>query len=728
MAELQTVSGIVKNLTFRNEENGYFVSRTDCAGREVMIVGNAPVIHPGHRVEARGTWERTKWGLQFKAVDVKVEQPTMLEGIRRYLSSGAIPNVGKKMADRMIDAFGAKVFEVIKNEPERLKEVEGIGKKRAQAIVDTYKVEEAVERIMVYLHENKMSASMARRVYQAFGAKAIEKIEDNPYSLCDIWGIGFRKADEVALAKNIPRESEFRLRAALRFVIGEASKIGSCGLPVQAALTAAGKLCDLPDFALDDAMRAEVGAKGLILDSAGGVECLFTPKVYYAEKDLAAKLYRLSEIKPRKPIQNIEEEILFAELDLGITLEKAQADAVRTALESQVCIITGGPGTGKTTITKTIVEILEGAGLSVHLAAPTGKAARRMSEVTGRPATTIHRMLGRQRAGEFEVNEHNQLETDVLVVDEASMVDVLLCFAVLKAVKFTTRLLIVGDVDQLPSVGAGKVLNDLIAAGVLPTVRLTQVFRQAATSEIVKTAHRVNSGQGISMGKKGDFEFLNPGVDEEDRTIAQNRIVSYVADMWKRDFDPIRDVQVLTPMRKGPFGSIELNVLLKEALNGTTDIRLVRGGNSPYTFSPGDKVMQLRNNYDKGVFNGDIGFILDVDVGARSITVDFDGRVIAYKSGELDEIDLAYAFTIHKSQGSEFPVVVMPFTTSSWMMLKRNLLYTGITRAKKLMVVMGNTRATRQALENSQVDERYSKLKDWMLYEARKAQREPVAA
>ena len=725
MTELQSVAGVVKNLTFRNEENGYFVARTDCKGREVMIVGNAPVIHPGHRVEAQGKWERTKWGLQFKAVDVKVEQPNMLEGIRRYLSSGAVPNVGKKMADRLVDAFGEKVFEVIANEPARLKEVDGIGKKRAQAIIDTYKVEKDVERIMVYLHQNKMSPSMARRVYQAFGAKAIDKIEENPYSLCDIWGIGFKKADEVALGKNIAPESEFRLRAALRFVIREASKIGSCGLPVRTALTAAGKLCDLPDFALDEAMRAEVKAKGLILDEAEGVECLFSPAVYYAEKELAAKLFRLSEIKPRKRIENIEEEILFAELDLGITLEKAQANAVRTALQNQVCIITGGPGTGKTTITKTIVEILEGAGLSVHLAAPTGKATRRMAEVTGRPATTIHRMLGRQRAGEFELNEHNQLDADVLVLDEASMVDVSLCYAVLKAVKFTTRLLVVGDVDQLPSVGPGKVLNDLIASGVLPTVRLTEVFRQAATSEIIKCAHRVNAGEGISMGKKGDFEFLNPGVDEDDKSIAQNRIVSYVANLWKREFDPIRDVQVLTPMRKGPFGSLELNVLLKEALNGTTDVRLERG---PYTFSPGDKVMQLRNNYDKGVFNGDIGFILDVDVSARSITVDYDGRVVAYKGGELDEIDLAYAFTIHKSQGSEFPVVVMPFTTSSWMMLKRNLLYTGITRAKKLMVIMGNTRATRQALENSQVDERYSKLRDWMLHEARKTQEVPVAA
>lgn len=725
MAEFSTVSGVVKNLTARNEENGFFVARSDCAGREVMIVGFTPVIHPGERVEARGAWVRTKWGLQFKAEHVTVEPPKMLDGIKKYLSSGAVENVGKKMAERLVDAFGEKVFDVIEQEPERLKEVEGIGKKRAQNIVDTWKDEKDVRRIMVYLHENKMSPAMARRVFQAYGAKAVENIENNPYCLCDIWGIGFKKADEVALARNIEPESEFRLRAALRFVIGQANKLGSCGLPVKAALTAAGKLCDLPDFALDEAMHAEVKAKGLILDNAGGEECLFLPKIYDAEKALAAKLYRLSEIKPRKPIANIEEEILFAELDLGITLEKAQADAVRTALESQVCIITGGPGTGKTTITKTIVEILEGAGLSVHLAAPTGKAARRMSEVTGRPATTIHRMLGRQKAGEFELNENNQLEADVLVVDEASMVDVMLCHAVLKAVKFTTRLLIVGDVDQLPSVGPGKVLNDLISSGVLPTVRLTQVFRQAATSEIVKAAHRVNGGHGISLGTKGDFMFLNPGVDEDDRTIPQNRIVSFVADLWKKDFDPIRDVQVLTPMRKGPFGSLELNVLLKEALNGTTDIRLERG---PYTFSPGDKVMQLRNNYDKGVFNGDIGFILDVDVSARAITVDFDGRVIAYKSGELDEIDLAYAFTIHKSQGSEFPVVVMPFTTSAWMMLKRNLLYTGITRAKKLMVIMGNTRATQQALANSQVDERYSKLMDWMRHEARKSHPEQVAA
>ena len=725
MAETQTVSGVVKNLTCRNDENGFFVARTDCEGREVMVVGFTPVIHPGERIDAKGTWERTKWGLQFKATHVKVEPPKMLEGIRKYLASGAVENIGKKMADRLVEAFGESVFDVIEQEPQRLKEVEGIGKKRAQAIVETWNVEKDVRQIMVYLHENKMPPAMARRVYQALGTKARDKIEDNPYCLCDIWGIGFKKADEVARAKNIQPESEFRLRAAIRFVLNEASKRGSCGLPVSSALSAAGKLCELPDFAFEDALQAELKAKGLILDFAGGERCLFLPKIYHAEKEVAEKLFRLSEIRPRKQIENIAEEILFAELDLGITLEKAQAVAVATGLRSQVCVVTGGPGTGKTTITRTIVEILERNGLTVYAAAPTGKAARRMSEVTGRPATTIHRMLGRQKAGEFELNEHNQLDADVLVVDETSMVDVMLFYAVLKALKFTTRLLIIGDDNQIASVAPGKVLSDIIQSRVIPVSKLTEVFRQAATSEIVKTAHRVNSGLPIAMGRKGDFEFLNPGVDEDDKTTAQQKIVAYVANMWKRDFDPIRDVQVLTPMRKGAFGSIELNILLKEALNGLAEVRLERG---PYTFSPGDKVMQLRNNYDKGVFNGDIGFIVDVDVANRALTVDYDGRVISYKGAELDEIDLAYAFTIHKSQGSEFPVVVMPFTTSAFTMLKRNLLYTGITRAKKLMVLMGNTRAVQIALENSDVDERYSKLCDWLQKISTASRRDVVAA
>lgn len=736
MAENQnSVAGFVKNLTFRKEDTGYFVARIISNSKEVMVVGFTPVINEGELLEATGNWEKSKFGLQFKASDVKLRRPEQLEGIIKYLSSGAIEGIGATMAKRLVAAFGEKVFDVIEHEGHRLSEVEGIGKKRAKTILETYKSETEIREIMVFLHQNGLSANKAKRVYEVYGGKAVSKIRENPYILCqDVWGIGFSVADEVAQKMGVSKESDFRLRAAIRHIVDQANGEGSCGIPVSMALKKAGELVDLPDFALDKSLQHELDAKSLIKDSIDEEDCLFLPRIYFSEQAIARKLYRLAHVSPRKKIENPAEHILYAELDLGINLDESQRDAVAMALAHNACIITGGPGTGKTTITKTVLEILTAHKLSVSLAAPTGKAARRAAEVSGRDASTIHRLLEMKGKTGFNRNEDNPLEADVIVLDESSMIDVPLFHAVLKAVPFTSRLIIVGDVDQIPSVGPGKVLADLIESGTLPTVKLTKVFRQAATSQIITNAHTVNSGEPPEYGwnEQSDFRFFNPGfpafpLKKDERTpeniaehdaqkdVGLSRVIRFVSELWKKNYDPIRDVQVLAPTRSGALGVTKLNVRLKEALNGTAGPCIERFNG--YTFSVGDKVMQLRNNYEKGVFNGDIGFIEDLDVQARSVLVNIDGRIVAYKAAELDEITLAYAITVHKSQGSEFPVVVMVLDSSHWMMLKKNLVYTGMTRAKKLMVLMGTQYAANKAVQNSQIEGRYSMLKKWLLKE-----------
>ena len=735
MSHPNKICGVIKNLTFRNEDTGYFVARLDCQGREVMAVGTTPVINVGEILDAEGSWEKTKWGPQFKTAVVRVTRPSQLAGIEKYLSSGAIEGIGKAMAKRLVAAFGDQVFEVIEKEGHRLSEVEGIGKKRAATILETYKSETEIRDIMVFLHHHGLSANKAKRVYEVYGGKAAAKIRENPYILCqDIWGIGFSVADEVAQTMGIALDSVYRIRAAIRHVVDQAGSEGSCGIPLDTAMKKASELLAMPELALENSLQLELDAKSLIKDSVDDVVCLFLPHIYHAEKAIARKIYRLAQVLPRCRIEGIAEKIVHAELDLEINLEETQRLAVETGLSSNVCIITGGPGTGKTTITKTILTILVSQGLTVSLAAPTGKAARRAEEVSGHEASTVHRLLEMKGKLGFNRNETNPLEADVIVLDESSMMDVSLVLSVLKAIPFSSRLLIVGDVDQLPSVGPGKVLADLLDSGTIPTVKLTKVFRQAAKSQIITNAHKVNSGESPDYGwdDNSDFRFYNPGfpafpLKKDERTpeniakqnaekaVGVSRVLRYVSELWKKGYDPIKDVQVLAPTRNGVLGTIALNIQLKEVLNGQATERIERFNG--YSFSVGDKVMQLRNNYDKAIFNGDIGYIEDLDVAARSVLVNFDGRTVSYKAAELDELTLAYAITVHKSQGSEFPVVVMVLDSSHFMMLKKNLLYTGITRAKKLMVLMGTQWAAGVAVKNSQIDNRYSKLRDWLIAE-----------
>jgi len=719
MTSPDIVRGTVKIVTFRNEENGYFVAKlTSSDGKgEQAVVGYSPVLNIGMHVEAKGTWTRSNWGQQLKATEVLVSTPKDLLGIEKYLGSGAFFGIGPGAAKKMVAALGTKVFQIIREEPEKLFEIKGIGKKKAQSIIDGYREGEAKAEIMVFLHQQGLSTSKADKIYKKYGDDTVKKVKKNPYLMTDdIWGLGFKTADATAQNMGVLLDSPYRIHSGIIHVVREAVKKGSCGVPHERLVEEASLLLGLTYEQIEDGLKLELTNKTLVLDTAAGEQCYFAPALYAAEKNIATQLLRRLAIgiTPGSEIDDVEQRLFNAEMEIGITLEATQRDAVRAALANIICVITGGPGTGKTTITKTIVTILEAVGLEVHIAAPTGKASRRASEATGRVATTLHRLLEIGRDGKFKRNRDNPLDCDVLVVDESSMVDVGMMNNLVNALPEGARLLLVGDKDQLDSVGAGQVLRDILESKAIPTVKLTEVFRQAKTSKIVMNAHSVNSGYAPESGWKegSDFGFLDHYADKEkDRT--DDALVKLVLDMRKRGFDPIKDVQVLTPMRKGMLGAIPLNLKLREALNPSPAVKLELG---PYSFWTGDKVMQRKNNYEKDVFNGDVGLVSAIDMELKSLYVTFeDGRKAEYKFNELDELELAYAMTIHKSQGSEFPVVVMPLDMSHFVMLKRNLVYTGITRAKKLMLMIGSKKAAWTAVQDAKVPERYSRLKEWLV-------------
>lgn len=722
-AKTEQLQGVVKTLTYVNPENGYFVAKVTVAGKgEKTVVGNAPVINIGEHIIAKGSWHSSNWGPQFKAVDVALSAPTMLEGIEKYLAS-AIEGIGKGYAKKLVQFLGERVFEVIETTPDELKNIPGIGPKRAASIVAAYAEQKAIRAIMVFLHKSGLSASRAKRVYDKYGEDAVEKIKQNPYLLCrDIWGIGFSTADGVAMKQGIAPTSEYRVRAGIQHTLIEANGQGSCGLPLAQVREKAAELLEVEYELIDRCVQYEIESQDVVKDTADGEVCLFLPKVYKEERYIAKRLLAMAAKTPVKPITNIDQAVNDAEVEIGLMLEDAQRDAVRTALASQVCVITGGPGTGKTTITRTLLQVFADSGLKVRLlCAPTGKAAKRAAEATGEEAKTIHRTLVMEKSGQFKHHEKNPLECDVFVIDESSMVDVPLMSSVCSALPANARFIIIGDVDQLPSVGPGKVLADIINSEAIPCVRLKTIFRQAATSQIITNAHAINRGELPDLGWKAGSDFCFTNISPKDpkdenekkkaRLTIESELLRLARDMYKLGYDPIRDVQILAPMRKGLLGVESLNIKLQEILNPMPSAELELWGTKWRT---GDKVMQLRNNYDKNVYNGDIGFITMLDKEARTVMVDFDGTEVAYKANELDELTLAYAFTIHKSQGSEFPVVIMPLDTSHYTMLRRNLFYTGVTRAKKLCVVVGQPFAAKMAVEKAQNDERYTRLKEWL--------------
>lgn len=713
----EVLAGLVERVTFHSVESGFCVLRLKARGHRDLVtaIGHAATISAGEWVTASGEWinDRTH-GLQFRARFLKTSAPSSLEGIEKYLGSGMVRGIGPVYAKRMVKHFGKEVFDIIEAAPERLREVAGIGPKRAEKITSAWADQKVIREIMVFLHQHGVGTARAVRIFKTYGTDAVQVMSENPYRLArDIRGIGFRTADLIAEKLGIEKTAMIRVRAGISYALSEAMGNGHCGLPVADLTTLAVKLLDVSADLVEAAMKLELADGTVINDSVAGEPCTFLSGLYNAEKVVADRIQRIAAGEVPWPEIDADRALPWIESQTGISLAESQTDAIRLALRSKVLVITGGPGVGKTTIVNSILRILEAKSVELLLCAPTGRAAKRMTEATGREAKTIHRLLEFDpQAFGFKRDRENPLDCDLLVVDESSMVDVLLMQSLLNAVPDRAALLIVGDIDQLPSVGPGQVLADIIESKAIPVVRLTEVFRQAAESRIITNAHLINRGRIPDLTKpeaETDFYFV-PASDPEQ---AVARVVELVRARIPRRFglNPIRDVQVLCPMNRGGVGARSLNIELQAALNPTAGSKIERFG---WTFAPGDKVMQIENDYDKDVYNGDIGYVGSVDVDEGELVADFDGRSVTYGFGELDTLVPAYAATIHKSQGSEYPAVVIPVLTQHYAMLQRNLLYTGVTRGKKLVVLVGQPKAVAMAVKNTSGRRRWSKLDEWL--------------
>ena len=713
----EVLAGAVERVTFHNEESGFCVLRVKARGHRelVTVVGHAATVCAGEWITASGEWvnDRT-YGPQFRARFLKASAPTSTEGIERYLGSGMIRGIGPVYAKKLVRAFGERVFDVIEDESGRLREVAGIGPVRAERITAAWADQKTVREIMMFLHGHGVGTARAVRIFRTYGADAVQVMSENPYRLArDIRGIGFRTADAIAMRLGIEATAMIRVRAGVAYTLAKAMDDGHCGLPVEALLPRAAELLDAPETLVRTAVDEELAAGSVVADRVEETRCVFLAGLYGAERGIADRLHRIAAGPLPWPRIDPDEALPWIERRTGLALATSQSAAIRLALASKVLVVTGGPGVGKTTIVNAILRVLGARGVRLVLCAPTGRAARRMTEATGLEARTIHRLLEVDpRSGGFRRDADNPVACDLLVVDEASMVDVLLMHALLKAIPDHAALLIVGDIDQLPSVGPGQVLADVIGSGTVPVVRLTEVFRQAAMSRIVVNAHRINDGAVPDLDKpRGDSDFYFVPADDPERAVP--RVIELVRTRIPRRFglDPVRDIQVLCPMNRGSAGARSLNIELQAALNPAGARKVERFG---WTFAPGDKVMQTENDYDKEVYNGDIGRIDDVDPELGEVTARFDDRVVVYGFGELDALVPAYAATIHKSQGSEYPAVVIPLLTQHYVMLQRNLLYTGVTRGKRLVVLVGQRKAVAIAVRSVTGRRRWSRLREWM--------------
>ncbi|WP_176944181.1 ATP-dependent RecD-like DNA helicase [Marvinbryantia formatexigens] len=742
--------GVVERITYQNPENGYTVLK--CAvkddGNLVTVVGSLLDVNVGSVLLMDGNWRMdSRYGRQFAAETWEETLPATVYGIEKYLGSGLIKGVGPRFAQRIVRKFGTDTIEVIENEIGRLREVEGIGEKRILQIKESWERQKEIKNVMLFLQDHGVNTSFAAKIYRQYGNESIAKVKENPFCLADdIWGIGFKTADSIAEKLGFQKESFVRLRSGIMYTLSSLADEGHVYAGRDQLIRKAVQLLEAEESSIvmtldqmiadKDVIREKItqtepeasvqmypeGREGQRADREenGTIDAIYLPPFYYAETGIADRLKRLAEtpaqdrlwvqlMQARKQTGNPELSIDVSHIEKKIHMEydEIQADAIRKAATSKVMILTGGPGTGKTTTVQGILAAYRAFGLKILLAAPTGRAAKRLEETTGMEAKTIHRLLEYKPPEGYQKNEEHPLEGDVLVVDECSMIDIILMNALLKAVPPGMRFVLVGDVDQLPSVGAGNVLRDMMDSGCFPVIRLTRIFRQAQTSRIVMNAHRINEGRlpDISNGNDADFFFIEK--EEPEEAVAE--IVNLVQQKLSRFYHtPVSQIQVLTPMQKGAVGAANLNLALQEALNPQGE-GLRRSG---FVYRMDDKVMQIKNNYDKEVFNGDIGFIESVDVGARTLKVSFDGRIVEYDASELDELVHAYATTIHKAQGSEYPIVVMPVLMNHYVMLQRNLIYTGITRAKKILVMVGTKKALAYAVRNVTVTKRNTLLKE----------------
>jgi exodeoxyribonuclease V alpha subunit len=707
------LSGLVERVTFHNEDTGFAVVKVKVKGRRdlVAVVGVVAAVSPGEWITAEGHWERNRdHGMQLRATGIRCQAPTSIEGIEKYLGSGLIRGIGPVYAKKLTAKFGDKIFDIIENASARLQEVGGIGEGRRHQIKAAWAEQRVVRDIMVFLHSHGISTSRALRVYKLYGEEAITRVRANPYLLArDIPGIGFKSAQAVGDKLGFGHDSILRARGGLQHVLGEATGEGHTALPRAALLASAGELLGVGQDVVGGALEREIADGQLVVEDIAGELMVFLPALRAAEMTIASALRRLAAQPPGYPPIDFDKALLWVQEKTGKQLSPSQAEALRQVLGARAAVITGGPGVGKTTLLDSLLKILFAKKVRFQLCAPTGRAAKRMGESTGCAAQTIHRLLEVLPSGGFKRGAKHPLDTDLVVVDEFSMVDVPLMAALCRALPPHGSLLLVGDPDQLPSVGPGAILSDLLSSGTVPAVRLTEIFRQAETSRIVRAAHDVRHGRvpEDTPGKNADFAFLHREEPEEIAALVLKLVREEIP--RRIGLDPVRDIQVLAPMHRGSLGIRELNAALQAALNPARPDRaeIERFGTK---FRTGDKVLQTRNNYDKDVFNGDIGRIVSIDPAERLVSIDFDGRRATYEFNELDEVEPAYAISIHKSQGSEFPAVVIPLAMQHFLLLQRNLLYTGITRGKKLVVVAGQRKALATAVRQNDIRKRHGGL------------------
>ena len=744
---MERLRGVVHRITYQNTENGYSVIKCAVKGYNdlVTVVGSMPEVHVGSVLMMGGSWRiDPKYGRQFSMETFEETLPATVFGIEKYLGSGLIKGIGPKFAKKIVQEFGKDTLDVIEEDPDSLIKVPGIGKLRVERIKKGWQEQKEIKNIMLFLQSHNVSTTHATKIYKTYGNDSVKVVQENPYRLADdIWGIGFRTADTIAEKMGFGHEKYVRLRSGLMYTLNRLSEDGHCFATREMLVKTGMELLSVEDGVLNMTLDEMIRANDVITETLPAAEdapeeyvpdkAIYLPPFFFSEIGIVKRLSAIFQNREglHVPDGSFADRILQKNRDgqtssfaSGGTVlyDEVQLEAIRTAVKSKILVLTGGPGTGKTTTTMGIITAFREAGAKILLAAPTGRAAKRLSEATRMEAKTIHRLLEVKPPDGYQKNEENPLEGDVLIVDECSMIDLMLMYNLLKAVPDTMTIILVGDIDQLPSVGAGNVLRDIIDSKCFPVVRLTRIFRQAQSSRIIMNAHRINAGKlpDISNGRTSDFFFMDvekqlteKGMPADDSSVLAAEAAATIVELVRQKLSryyrtPASEIQVLTPMQRGVVGAANLNQALQSALNPGSE-GLHRGG---YQFRSRDKVMQIRNNYDKEVFNGDIGVIENVDLEERNLTVNFDGRQVEYDVSELDELVLAYATTIHKSQGSEYPIVVIPMLMNHYIMLQRNLIYTGITRAKKILVIVGTRKALSYAVRNVTVTKRNTMLKE----------------
>ena len=713
----KTLSGTIERVTFHNEENGYCVLRVSIsdARKTQTVVGNCAAPNTGEEIAARGEWiEDDQFGSQFRASEISTSEPDNLKGIERYLGSGLIDGIGPTYAKKLVNKFGPEVFNIIDDRSKRLEEVEGIGPKRRKEIKKSWEKQKSVRRIMVFLHQHGISTARAVRIYKTYGDESIKKLKNNPYRLShDLHGVGFKTADAIASKLGINFDDWSRIEAGLQFALQTATGNGHCALPETELIESATELLGVDQIKIEDCLKKIITKSEVIRDEINSVPMIFPPQLITSEKIVSQKILNLASKKPDYPKFEIEKALSWCQKKIGYPLAEGQRKAVELALRERVLIITGGPGVGKTTILRSVLMILGAKKVAPILCAPTGRAAKRMSETTGLEASTIHRLLEfKGHSGKFAHDENNPVEGDLFIVDEASMIDIQLMSSFLRALPKNAHLILVGDVDQLPSVGPGSVLSDMIQSNELPVARLNEIFRQSSESRIITAAHEINEGiLPIELSKSArnnpnsDFFFISS--DEPDKTAETIANIVSLRVPEKLGLDPVNDIQVITPMHRGSLGTQALNRKLQDSLNPASEstFEIERFG---ARYRVGDKVIQTRNNYDKETLNGDIGKVIEISTDPGKVIIQFSGqRTVSYEPGELDEISPGFAITVHKSQGSEFPCVVIPVSTQHFLLLQRNLLYTAITRGSQVVVLVGQKKAAAMAVKNIDTKERY---------------------